>query len=71
MINWREHLVSEPNICGGQLCAKGTRVLVTVIGARPLEIERTPILTNRMDSYSRGRTSVMPIRNYAFAGVTV
>ncbi|MBI3696226.1 MAG: DUF433 domain-containing protein [Acidobacteria bacterium] len=31
MINWREYLVSDPNICGGQLCAKGTRVLVTVI----------------------------------------
>ena len=31
MVNWREYLVSDPNICGGQLCAKGTRVLVTVI----------------------------------------
>ena len=31
MINWREHLASDPKICGGQLCAKGTRVLVTVI----------------------------------------
>ncbi len=31
MISWREHLVIDPDICGGQLCAKGTRVLVTVI----------------------------------------
>ncbi len=31
MINWREYLASDLNICGGQLCAKGTRVLVTVI----------------------------------------
>jgi uncharacterized protein (DUF433 family) len=31
MIDWREHLTSDPKICGGQLCAKGTRVLVTVI----------------------------------------
>lgn len=31
MINWRECLASDPNICGGQLCAKGTRVFVTVI----------------------------------------
>src|SRR5262245_55294233 len=31
MIEWREHLTSDPKICGGQLCAKGTRVLVTVI----------------------------------------
>ena len=31
MIDWREFIVSEPTICGGQLCAKGTRVLVTNI----------------------------------------
>jgi len=31
MINWREFLASDPNVCGGQLCAKATRVLVTVI----------------------------------------
>jgi uncharacterized protein (DUF433 family) len=31
MIDWREHLTSDSKICGGQLCAKGTRVLVTVI----------------------------------------
>jgi uncharacterized protein (DUF433 family) len=31
MIDWREHLTSDPKTCGGQLCAKGTRVLVTVI----------------------------------------
>jgi uncharacterized protein (DUF433 family) len=31
MIDWREHLTSDPKICGAQLCAKGTRVLVTVI----------------------------------------
>jgi uncharacterized protein (DUF433 family) len=31
MVNWREYLVSDPTICAGQLCAKGTRVLVTII----------------------------------------
>jgi uncharacterized protein (DUF433 family) len=31
MIPWREHLASDPLICGGQLCAHGTRVMVTVI----------------------------------------
>jgi uncharacterized protein (DUF433 family) len=31
MFNWREYLASDPDICGGQLCAKGTRVLITVI----------------------------------------
>jgi uncharacterized protein (DUF433 family) len=31
VIDWRQHLSTDPKICGGQLCAKGTRVLVTVI----------------------------------------
>lgn len=31
MIAWRQHLVSDPLICHGQLCAKGTRVFVTNI----------------------------------------
>ena len=31
MIDWRQHLKSAPQICGGQLCAAGTRVPVTVI----------------------------------------
>jgi uncharacterized protein (DUF433 family) len=31
VIDWRQHLTSNPDVCGGQLCAKGTRVLITVI----------------------------------------
>ena len=31
MIDWREHLVRDPEICRGELCAAGTRVPVTVI----------------------------------------
>lgn len=31
MIDWRQHLSSDPQICHGQLCARGTRVLVTNI----------------------------------------
>ncbi len=31
MVKWREYLASSQNTCGGQLCARGTRVLVTVI----------------------------------------
>lgn len=31
MIDWRGHLSTDPQICGGALCAKGTRVLVTNI----------------------------------------
>ena len=31
MIDWREHLVRNPEICRGELCAAGTRVPVKVI----------------------------------------
>lgn len=31
MIDWRQHLTSDPQVCHGQICAIGTRVLVTNI----------------------------------------
>lgn len=31
MIDWRQYLTSDPQICHGRLCAKGTRVFVTNI----------------------------------------
>ena len=31
MINWREYLTSDPQICHGELCAAGTRIFVTVV----------------------------------------
>jgi len=31
MTDWQELLSSDPEICGGELCAKGTRIPVTVI----------------------------------------
>lgn len=31
MIDWRQYFASDPNVCHGQLCATGTRVLVTNI----------------------------------------
>jgi uncharacterized protein (DUF433 family) len=31
MADWQEFLSHDPQICGGELCAKGTRVPVTVI----------------------------------------
>ena len=31
MIDWQQFITSDPNVCHGQLCAKGTRVLVTNI----------------------------------------
>ena len=31
MTLWQQHLSSDPTICGGDLCASGTRIPVTVI----------------------------------------
>jgi uncharacterized protein (DUF433 family) len=31
VIQWSEHLTSDPKVCSGQICAKGTRVPVSVI----------------------------------------
>ena len=31
MIDWRQYLTGDPQVCHGQLCAKGTRVFVTNI----------------------------------------
>ena len=30
-MNWREHITVDPNVCHGQACIKGTRILVSVI----------------------------------------
>ncbi len=30
-MNWREHITVDPNICHGQACIKGTRVMVSII----------------------------------------
>jgi uncharacterized protein (DUF433 family) len=44
VMNWREHITVDPNVCHGKACVKGTRVLVSVIldnlaaGSRPEEL---------------------------------
>ena len=48
MIEWRDHLTSDPEICGGELCARGTRVLVT----------------NILDSLAEGATHEDILRSY-------
>jgi uncharacterized protein (DUF433 family) len=48
MIEWREFLTSDPQICHGQLCAKGSRVLVT----------------NILDSLAEGATREEILRSY-------
>jgi uncharacterized protein (DUF433 family) len=48
MTDWREYLTADPAICGGQLCAKGTRVL----------------LTNILDSLAEGASVEEILRSY-------
>lgn len=48
MIDWRQYLTSDPQICHGQLCAKGTRVFVT----------------NILDSLAEGSTREGILRSY-------
>lgn len=31
MTDWRNHIASDPAVCHGQACIRGTRVLVSVI----------------------------------------
>ena len=30
-LDWRQHIASDPAVCHGKACIKGTRVMVTVI----------------------------------------
>jgi uncharacterized protein (DUF433 family) len=47
MKRWQDHLSSDPDVCGGDVCASGTRIPVTVIldnlaeGSRKDEILRS------------------------------
>lgn len=45
---WRDSLVSDPQVCSGQICAKGTRIPVTVI----------------LDSLAEGNTREEILRSY-------
>ena len=45
MTDWRKYITSDPGICHGQLCAKGTRVLVTnILDSLAEEASREEIL---------------------------
>jgi uncharacterized protein (DUF433 family) len=48
MIEWRECLTSDPEVCGGELCARETRVFVTDI----------------LDSLAEGATRDEILRSY-------
>jgi uncharacterized protein (DUF433 family) len=30
-MNWREYITVDPNVCHGQACIKGTRVMVSIV----------------------------------------
>lgn len=30
-MNWREYITVDPNVCHGQACIRGTRVMVSVV----------------------------------------
>lgn len=30
-MQWRHHLTAEPNVCHGKVCARGTRIMVSII----------------------------------------
>jgi uncharacterized protein (DUF433 family) len=30
-MNWREYIITDPTICHGKACIKGTRIMVSVI----------------------------------------
>jgi uncharacterized protein (DUF433 family) len=48
MSDWRHYLGSDSNVCAGELCANGTRVLVT----------------NILDSLAEGATQTEILRSY-------
>jgi uncharacterized protein (DUF433 family) len=48
MVAWHEFFESKPNVCGGEVCAAGTRIPVTVI----------------LDSLAEGSTRDEILRSY-------
>lgn len=48
MVAWQEYFESKPNVCGGEVCAAGTRIRVTVI----------------LDSLAEGSTKEQILRSY-------
>jgi len=40
-MNWRDHVTVDPEVCHGQACLKGTRIMVSVV-LDNLAAEQTP-----------------------------
>ncbi|HXP88872.1 MAG TPA: DUF433 domain-containing protein [Bryobacteraceae bacterium] len=54
MVAWQEFLSSDPQVCGGQICATGTRIPVTVI----------------LDSLAEGASKDEILRSYPSLGAS-
>lgn len=58
-MRWQDHLTSDPGICGGEICARGTRIAVTVIldnlaeGNSREEILRSDFIRSRLPQLLR------------------
>ena len=47
MVDWKERVVSLPQVCHGKPCIRGTRVLVSsILGSLAAGFSRDEILTN-------------------------
>lgn len=62
-MNWNEHIVSDPNVCHGKPCIRGTRILVSVI-LDSLAAGLTPSAIVEADS-SLKPSDVMAVLAYA------
>ena len=62
MENWRQRLSSNANVCHGEVCVKGTRVMASVVLANLADGE--PI-EEIMRMYNIQRDDVMATMNYA------
>ena len=47
-MDWREHITVDPEICHGQACIKGTRIMVSVV----------------LDNLAAGQTATEILRSY-------
>ena len=48
MLDWRDYITVDPEVCHGRACIAGTRVLVTTV----------------LDNLAAGRTSAEIVRSY-------
>lgn len=62
MVDWHDRLSSDPNVCHGKVCIKGTRVMVSVILANLAAEEPTEEI---MKQYNVEREDVLAAMQYA------